>query len=47
MVEDSEAGTIDRLEIVIFSFLEGRRVDLELVKFILAHSPLLKTMLIH
>ncbi|XP_074351997.1 F-box/FBD/LRR-repeat protein At1g13570-like [Apium graveolens] len=44
LVENSEAGPIDRLESVNFSFVEGRRVELELVKFILAHSLLLKTM---
>lgn len=43
LVEDCTKG---HLEIVTFNFLNGFRAELELVKFILAHSPLLKTMFI-
>lgn len=37
----------DHLEIVMFSHFQGLKAELELVKFILARSPLLKTMFIH
>lgn len=37
----------DHLEIVTFSHFQGIKAEKELVKFILAHSPLLKTMFIH
>ncbi|KAK1368134.1 hypothetical protein POM88_034226 [Heracleum sosnowskyi] len=40
LVEDC---TMDHLEIVTFNFLKGFRAELELVKFILARSLLLKT----
>ncbi|KAK1355608.1 F-box domain-containing protein [Heracleum sosnowskyi] len=46
-VEDFEGFSIDRLEIVTFSYFRGLRAELELVKFLLAHAPLLKTMFIH
>lgn len=39
--------TISHLEIVTLSCLNGHRDELELVKFLLAHSPLLKTMFIN
>lgn len=47
MIEDSEDLTLGHLEIVTFSYFEGLPAELELVKFLLAHSPLLKTMFIH
>lgn len=43
----SEDCTLDQLEIVTFCDLRGLRIELDLIKFILAHSPLLKTMSIH
>ena len=46
-IEDSEDCTIDHLEIVTFSNFKGFKAEMELVKFILSHSPLLKTMSIH
>ncbi|KAK1371844.1 hypothetical protein POM88_037936 [Heracleum sosnowskyi] len=46
-IEDSEDFTTGHLEIVTFSEFKGLRAELELVKFLLAHSPLLKTMFIH
>ncbi|KAL1819151.1 hypothetical protein ACET3Z_014020 [Daucus carota] len=46
-IEDSEKSSIDNLEIVTFSDFQGRIAELELVKFLLAHSPSLKTMSIH
>ncbi|KAK1355626.1 FBD domain-containing protein [Heracleum sosnowskyi] len=39
--------TADHLEIVTFSHFQGLKAELELVKFLLARSPLLKTMFIH
>lgn len=47
-IEDSEdCTTINHLEIVTFSYFKGLKAELELVKFVLAHSPLLKTMFIY
>ncbi|WOG96065.1 hypothetical protein DCAR_0415395 [Daucus carota subsp. sativus] len=47
-IEDSEDCTTTRhLQIVSFSYFTGLKAELELVKFVLAHSPLLKTMFIH
>ncbi|KAK1355599.1 hypothetical protein POM88_048855 [Heracleum sosnowskyi] len=47
-IEDSEDCTgMNHLEIVMFGKLKGLTAELELVKFVLAHSPLLKTMFIH
>lgn len=47
-IEDCEdSTTINHLELVTFSFFKGLKAELELVKFVLAHSPLLKTMFIH
>ncbi|KAK1355597.1 FBD domain-containing protein [Heracleum sosnowskyi] len=47
-IEDSEdCTTINHLETVTFSYFKGLKAELELVKFVLAHSPLLKTMFIH
>ncbi|XP_074374925.1 F-box/FBD/LRR-repeat protein At1g13570-like [Apium graveolens] len=46
-IEDSEACTMDNLEIVTLSDFKGLTAELELVKFLLASSPLLKTMFIH
>ncbi|XP_017244576.1 F-box/FBD/LRR-repeat protein At1g13570 [Daucus carota subsp. sativus] len=47
-IEDSEdCTTTCHLEVVTFSYFKGLKAELELVKFILAHSPLLKTMYIH
>ncbi|XP_017248191.1 F-box/FBD/LRR-repeat protein At1g13570 [Daucus carota subsp. sativus] len=43
----SEECTVDHLEIVTFSNFRGLEGELELVKFLLASSPLLKTMFIH
>ncbi|KAK1355622.1 FBD domain-containing protein [Heracleum sosnowskyi] len=45
--EDFEDCTVDHLQIVTFSHFQGLKAELELVKFLLAHSPLLKTMFIH
>ncbi|KAK1355624.1 FBD domain-containing protein [Heracleum sosnowskyi] len=45
--EDFENYAVGHLEIVTFSYLKGLQVELELVKFLLAHTPLLKTMFIH
>ncbi|KAK1355605.1 FBD domain-containing protein [Heracleum sosnowskyi] len=45
--EYSEDFEINQLEIVRFSHFKGLRAELELVRFILARSPLLKTMFIH
>ncbi|KAK1355625.1 hypothetical protein POM88_048881 [Heracleum sosnowskyi] len=39
--------TADHLEIVTFSHFQGLKAELELVKFLLARSPMLKTMFIH
>ncbi|KAL1819147.1 hypothetical protein ACET3Z_014016 [Daucus carota] len=46
-VEDPEDCTLEHLEVVTFSYFNGVQAELELVKFLLAHSPLLKTMFIH
>ncbi|XP_074349590.1 F-box/FBD/LRR-repeat protein At1g13570-like isoform X3 [Apium graveolens] len=46
-VGDLDDFTIDQLKIVTLSYFEGRRAELELVKYLLAHAPLLKTMSIH
>ncbi|KAL1819161.1 hypothetical protein ACET3Z_014030 [Daucus carota] len=47
-IEDSEGfTTTGHLQIVSFSYFRGLKAELELVKFVLAHSPLLKTMFIH
>ncbi|WOG96066.1 hypothetical protein DCAR_0415396 [Daucus carota subsp. sativus] len=47
-IEDSEdCTTTGHLQIVSFNYFRGLRAELELVKFVLAHSPLLKTMFIH
>ncbi|WOG96061.1 hypothetical protein DCAR_0415391 [Daucus carota subsp. sativus] len=46
-IDDSEISSFDNLEIVTFSDFQGRIAELELVKFLLAHSPSLKTMSIH
>ncbi|XP_074354622.1 F-box/FBD/LRR-repeat protein At1g13570-like [Apium graveolens] len=43
-IDDSEDCTIDHLEIVTFAGFEGQRPELELVRFLLGHSPLLKIM---
>ncbi|KAK1355607.1 FBD domain-containing protein [Heracleum sosnowskyi] len=43
----SEDCTIGQLETVTLCKLRGLRTELDLIKFILAHSPLLKTMFIH
>ncbi|KAK1355655.1 hypothetical protein POM88_048911 [Heracleum sosnowskyi] len=43
-IDDSEDCTIDHLEIVTFDGFRGRRAELELVRFLLGHSPLLKIM---
>ncbi|KAK1355609.1 FBD domain-containing protein [Heracleum sosnowskyi] len=45
--EDFEDCTVGHLQIVTFSHFQGLKAELELVKFLLAHSPLLKTMFIH
>ncbi|KAK1355628.1 FBD domain-containing protein [Heracleum sosnowskyi] len=45
--EDFEDCTVDHLEIVTLCFYKGHKAEVELVKFLLAHSPLLKTMFIH
>ncbi|KAL8146270.1 hypothetical protein AgCh_004135 [Apium graveolens] len=37
--EDSEDCTINHLQIITFSYFKGLRAELELVKFLLAHSP--------
>ncbi|XP_074353293.1 F-box/FBD/LRR-repeat protein At1g13570-like [Apium graveolens] len=47
LVKDIEGFSMDRLEIVTFSNFIGFRAELKLVKFLLAHAPLLKTMSIH
>ncbi|KAK1355603.1 FBD domain-containing protein [Heracleum sosnowskyi] len=44
---DSKDCTMDHLEIVTFRNFKGLRAELELVKFLLARSPLLKTMFIN
>ncbi|KAK1355600.1 FBD domain-containing protein [Heracleum sosnowskyi] len=46
-IEDSEDCTIDHLEIVTFSSFRGLKAELELIKFLLGHSPLLKRMSLH
>ncbi|XP_074375924.1 F-box/FBD/LRR-repeat protein At1g13570-like isoform X2 [Apium graveolens] len=46
-IKDSGDCTLDHLEIVTFGNFRGLRAELELVKFLLARSPLLKKMLIH
>ncbi|KAK1355632.1 FBD domain-containing protein [Heracleum sosnowskyi] len=46
-IGDSEDCTLDHLEIVIFSNFTGLKTELALVKFLLGHSPFLKTMFIH
>ncbi|KAL8093084.1 F-box/FBD/LRR-repeat protein At1g13570-like [Apium graveolens] len=46
-IEDSEDCTMDHLKIVTFQYFKGLRAELELVKFLLARSPLLKTLFIH
>ncbi|KAK1381691.1 hypothetical protein POM88_019426 [Heracleum sosnowskyi] len=48
LLQDSEdCTTMDHLEYVTFSYFQGLKTELELVKFVLAHSPLLKTLFIH
>ncbi|WOG96064.1 hypothetical protein DCAR_0415394 [Daucus carota subsp. sativus] len=47
LIEDFEDCTIGHLEIVTFSNFMGIKTELEVVKFLLGHSPLLKTMCIH
>ncbi|KAK1394119.1 F-box domain-containing protein [Heracleum sosnowskyi] len=46
-IEGSEDCAIDHLESVTFSNFKGMRAELELVRFLLGRSPLLKTMSIH
>nr|XP_017246313.1 PREDICTED: F-box/FBD/LRR-repeat protein At1g13570-like [Daucus carota subsp. sativus] len=46
-MKDFEECTMDHLEIVTFSYFEGFRAEMKLVKFLLACSPLLKKMSIH
>ncbi|KAK1355654.1 FBD domain-containing protein [Heracleum sosnowskyi] len=46
-IEDSEDFIVGHLEIVTFSYFEGLQAELELIKLLLAWSPLLKTMSIH
>ncbi|XP_074343879.1 F-box/FBD/LRR-repeat protein At1g13570-like [Apium graveolens] len=46
-VNVSEDCTIDQLEIVTFCHLKGQRTELDLIKYLLAHSPQLKTMYIN
>ncbi|KAK1355606.1 FBD domain-containing protein [Heracleum sosnowskyi] len=46
-VEDFDDFTMDQLEIVTFGYFKGCRAELELVKFLLAHAPVLKTVFIH
>ena len=46
-VDESEDSSLNLLEIVNFGYFKGLKVELELVRFILTHSPLLKTMYIH
>ncbi|KAK1373300.1 FBD domain-containing protein [Heracleum sosnowskyi] len=46
-IQDSEDCVVDHLEIVTFSYFTGLKAEMELIKFLLAHAPLLKTMLIH
>uniref|UniRef100_A0A162A7C1 FBD domain-containing protein n=1 Tax=Daucus carota subsp. sativus TaxID=79200 RepID=A0A162A7C1_DAUCS len=43
----SQKSIGDHLKIVIFSHFRGLKAELELVQFLLGHSPLLKTMFIH
>ncbi|KAL1819144.1 hypothetical protein ACET3Z_014013 [Daucus carota] len=45
--EDYEDCSVDHLEIVTFSNFVGHKAELEFVKFLLAHSPVLKTMYIN
>lgn len=48
LIEVSEdCTTMDHLEYVTFSYFNGLKTELELVKFVLSHSPLLKTLFIH
>ena len=48
LLQDSEdCTTMDHLEYVTLSYFQGLKTELELVKFVLAHSPLLKTLFIH
>lgn len=46
-IEDSVDCTLSQLQIVKFSYLSGFRAELELIKFLLAHSPVLETIFIH
>ncbi|KAK1373302.1 hypothetical protein POM88_029495 [Heracleum sosnowskyi] len=46
-IQDSDDCTINLLETVAFSNFIGLRAEMELAKFLLGHSPLLKTMSMH
>ncbi|KAK1355651.1 hypothetical protein POM88_048907 [Heracleum sosnowskyi] len=46
-VEDSEDCTLHHLETISFGDFKCGRAEMELVKFLLAHSPSLKTINIH
>lgn len=46
-IEDCVDCTLSQLQIVKLSCLSGFRSELELIKFLLAHSPVLDTIFIH